>query len=181
MITNITEKVRMMKKMEILLVEDNADDAELTSLIFEKTCNIPKNKIHVSKDGVEALEYIFGFADENINGHTPLKRHPNLIVLDLKLPKIDGLEILKTIKSHPETKNVPVIVLTGSNDWMDWTNAHSFDVAYYIDKPPKSCQIVDIIKFVNVGVTMQGFDHERRMLCTPFYPLGVSKKEDDKK
>ena len=120
--------------VEILFVEDNPDDAELTSLAFEKSCNIAKNKIHVTRDGVEALEYIFGVADEDIYEGIPLKRRPKLILLDLTLPKMNGLETLKRIKSHPEAKNIPIVVLTGSKDWMDWTNALSLGAAYYIDK-----------------------------------------------
>jgi len=168
-------------KIEILLVEDNPDDAELTSLAFEKNCNIAENKIHVARDGVEALEYIFGFADETIDEDTPLKRRPKLILLDLKLPKINGLEVLKRIKSHPEAKNIPVVVLTGSKDWMDWTNALSLDVAYYMDKPLKSDQIADAVNLVNLGASVQGTSHSRRMLCAPFSFVGSSTKGDDKK
>lgn len=168
-------------KVEILLVEDNSDDAELASLAFEKKCNIAKNKIHVARDGVEALEYIFGFADENIDRYTPLKRHPKLILLDLKLPKINGLEVLKRIKSHPEAKNIPVVILTGSKDWRDWTNALSLDVAYYIDKPLKFGQIADVANLVNLGASVQETICGRRMLCAPFSLVGSSTKGDDKK
>jgi two-component system response regulator len=166
---------------EILLVEDNPDDAELTSLAFEKNCNIAKNKIHVTRDGVEALEYIFGFADENIDEDTPLKRRPKLILLDLALPKINGLEVLKRIKSHPEAKNIPVVVLTGSKNWMDWTNALSLGVAQYIDKPLKSDQIVDAVNLVNVGGSVQGTKTERVLLCAPFSLVDFSTKGDDNK
>ena len=168
-------------KIEILLVEDNPDDAELTSLAFEKNGNIAKNKIHVTRDGVEALEYIFGFADKDIYEGTPLKRRPNLILLDLALPKINGLEVLKRIKSHPEAKNIPVVVLTGSKDWMDWTNALSLGVAQYIEKPLKSDQIVDAVNLVNVGDSTQGTKYERVLLCAPFHLVDSSTKGDDKK
>jgi CheY-like chemotaxis protein len=167
--------------IEILLVEDNADDAELASLAFEKSCNIAKNKIHVARDGVEALEYIFGFADENIDRGTPLKRHPNLIILDLKLPKMDGLEVLKRIKSHPEAKNIPVVVLTGSKDWRDWTNALSLDVAYYMDKPLKFSQIADVVNLVNLGGSVRGTKYGRNLLCAPFPRVDSSTEGDDKK
>jgi len=165
-------------KIEILLVEDNPDDAELTSLAFEKNCNIAKNKIHVARDGVEALEYIFGAkaADEFLLSH-----HPQLILLDLRLPKIDGLEVLKRIKSHPEAKNIPVVVLTGSKDWMDWTNSLSLGAEYYMDKPLKFGQIIDALNLVNFGVAVQGSSYGKRMLCAPFYHLGSSTKGDDKK
>jgi len=175
------EEEMQKNKIEILLVEDNPDDAELTSLAFEKNCNIAEDKIHVARDGVEALEYIFGFADENIDEDTPLKRHPKLILLDLKLPKINGLEVLKRIKSHPEAKNIPVVVLTGSKDWMDWSNALSFGAAYYMDKPLKSDQIVDEINLINLGGSMQGASNGRKMLCAPFFLVDSSMKGDDKK
>ncbi|MBE3122367.1 MAG: response regulator [Thermoplasmata archaeon] len=168
-------------KVEILLVEDNPDDAELTSLAFEKNCNIAKNMIHVTRDGAEALEYIFGAADEDIYEGTPLKRRPKLILLDLNLPKINGLEVMKRIKSHPEAKNIPVVVLTGSKDWRDWTNALFLDVAYYIDKPLKFGQIADVANLVNLGAPAQGTNYGRRMLCAPFSFVGSSTKGDDKK
>jgi two-component system response regulator len=167
-------------KGEILLVEDDPDDAELTSLAFEKNGNFAKNKIHVTRDGVEALEYIFGFADE-IDKDTPLKRRPKLILLDLTLPKINGLEVLKRIKSHPEAKNIPVVVLTGSKDWMDWTNALSLGVEHYIEKPLKSDQIVDALNLVNLGGPMQGTKYGRTLLCPPFSLVESSTKGDDKK
>jgi len=168
-------------KVEILLVEDNPDDAELIMIAFEKNKNIVTNKIHVSRDGVEALEYIFGFVDEGIHEGTPLKRRPKLILLDLNLPKINGLEVLKRIKSHPEAKNIPVVVLTGSKDWMDWSNALSFGAAYYMDKPLKSDQIVDEINLKNLGGSMQGASNGRKMLCAPFFLVDSSMKGDDKK
>jgi CheY-like chemotaxis protein len=168
-------------KIEILLVEDNPDDAELASLAFEKNCNIAKNKIHVARDGVEALEYIFGFVNEDIDESTPLKHRPKLILLDLKLPKINGLEVLKRIKSHPEAKNIPVVVLTGSKDWMDWTNALSLGVEYYMDKPLKFGQIADVVNLVNLGASVQGASPGGRMLCAPFCLLGSLTKGDDKK
>jgi CheY-like chemotaxis protein len=165
-------------KIEILLVEDNPDDAELTSLAFETNCNIAKNKIHIARDGVEALEYIFGA--EDADGFF-LSHHPQLILLDLKLPKINGLEVLKRIKSHPEAKNIPVVVLTGSKDWRDWTNALSLDVAYYMDKPLKFGQIVDVVKLVNLGGSVRGPKYGRNLLCAPFPLVDSSKKGDDKK
>ena len=166
---------------EILLVEDNPDDAELTSLAFEKNSNIAKNMIHVTRDGVEALEYIFGVADEDISEGASLKHCPKLILLDLNLPKINGLEVLKRIKSHPEAKNIPVVILTGSKNWMDWTNALSLGVASYIDKPLKSDQIVDAVNLVNVGGSVHGTKYGKVLLCTPFPRVDFSMNGDDKK
>jgi two-component system response regulator len=166
---------------EILLIEDNPDDAELTSLAFEKSGNIAKNKIHVTRDGVEALEYIFGDANEGISEGHSLKHCPKLILLDLALPKINGLEVLKRIKSHPAAKNIPVVVLTGSKDWMDWTNSLSLGVEHYIEKPLKSDQIIDAVNLVNGGGSAQETKHERVLLCPPFSLVDSSTEEDDKK
>lgn len=115
--------------MEILLVEDNADDEELALLAFKK--NNISNKIHVARDGVEALEYLFGSTDEG-----KLKDpHPKLILLDLKLPKISGLEVLKRIKSHPEAKKIPIVVLTSSSEEKDLVESYNLGVNSYVRKP----------------------------------------------
>jgi len=165
---------------EILLIEDNPADVELTSLIFEKNCNIAKNKIHVTRDGAEALEYIFGVTDEDIAVDASLKHRPKLILLDLTLPKINGLEVLKRIKSHPEAKNIPIVVLTGSKNWMDWTNALSLGASQYLEKPLKSDQIVDAVNLVYVGGCTQEIKHERVLLCAPFPRVDFSMKGDEK-
>ena len=172
-------KEKTQNNEEILLIEDNPADAELTSLIFEKNCNIAKNRIHVTRDGVEALTYIFGVTDEDIDEGVSLKHCPKLILLDLTLPKINGLEVLKRIKSHPEAKNIPIVVLTGSKNWMDWTNALSLGVAQYLEKPLKSNQIVDMVNLVNVGGCAQETKPERVLLCAPFPRVDFSMKGDD--
>jgi two-component system response regulator len=174
------EEENQTNKLKILLVEDNPDDAELASLAFEKNCNAVKSKIHVAKDGVEALEYIFGVKDAD---RFLLSHHPHLILLDLKLPKMDGLDVLREIKKHSEAKNIPVVVLTGSKDWRDWTNALSLGVVYYLDKPLKSGQIVDVINLINFGDSVKETSHDKRMLCAPFSVVGSSTKGegDDKK
>lgn len=126
------EKNEMEKnKVEILLVEDNSDDATLASLAFEKNESIAPVKIHLAKNGVEALEYIFGAIDAD--GFL-LSHHPQLILLDLKLPKIDGLDVLRNIKKHPEAKEIPVVVLTGSNDQTDWTESYFLGAEYFLRK-----------------------------------------------
>lgn len=111
---------------KILLVEDNDDDIELTLRAFKKK-NIA-NKIIVAKDGVEALDYIFGR-----NGKVQL--NPALILLDLKLPKVDGLEVLKEINDNKATSKYPVVVLTTSSEEDDIVKSYNYGAKSYVRKP----------------------------------------------
>ena len=124
-------------EVEILLVEDNPNDVELTSRALKKH-NLA-NKVHVVKDGAEALEYIFA---NGSYAHRKIEDHPKLILLDLKLPKVDGLEVLRRIKSDERTKVIPVVVLTSSKEERDLTESYRLGVNSYITKP------VDFDKFV---------------------------------
>jgi len=107
---------------EILLVEDSQDDAELT--IRAITSNNITNRIELARDGVEALEYL--------NSDRPL---PRLILLDLKLPRMNGLEVLKAIRTNPRTQMLPVVVLTSSREEPDIVTAYKLGVNSYIVKP----------------------------------------------
>jgi len=107
---------------EILLVEDSQDDAELT--IRAITTNNITNRIELAKDGVAALEYL--------NSDRPL---PRLILLDLKLPRMNGLEVLKAIRTNPRTQMLPVVVLTSSREEPDIVAAYKLGVNSYIVKP----------------------------------------------
>jgi two-component system response regulator len=116
--------------IEILLIEDNMNDAELTIRALHKN-KIANNIIHL-KDGVSALDFLFGngeFENRNINNK------PKIILLDLKMPKIDGLEVLKKIKADVLTKNIPVVVLTSSRENPDIEKAYSLGANSYIVKP----------------------------------------------
>src|SRR3990167_5347528 len=100
--------------VEILLVEDNPNDVELTLRVLKK--NNISNRLHVVRDGAEALEFIFctgAYADRDI------KNGPKVVLLDLKLPKVDGLDVLRQIKADPRTKSIPVVVLTSSREEQD--------------------------------------------------------------
>src|SRR5271157_5466585 len=117
--------------IEIILVEDNPADVEMT-LEALKERNLA-NKVHVLRDGVEALAYIMnnvdcrpGKADEH---------RPKLILLDLKLPKVDGLEVLKRIRADDRTKSVPVVILTSSNEERDRTEGYKLGANSYVVKP----------------------------------------------
>lgn len=113
--------------VEILLVEDNPSDAELTIRAL-KSKRLSNNVVHV-KDGAAALHFLFG------NGTSPTNTRPKVILLDLKLPKVNGLEVLERIKSNPETKSIPVVVLTSSREDSDLARCYELGANSYIVKP----------------------------------------------
>ncbi len=116
--------------VEILLVEDNMNDAELAIRALRKG-NITNNLIHL-KNGAEALEFLFGtgkFEGRDIGNK------PKVILLDLKMPKVDGLEVLTQIKANEHTKAIPVVVLTSSKEHPDIERAYSLGANSYIVKP----------------------------------------------
>lgn len=116
--------------VEILLVEDNPDDVELT-LRALKNQNI-SNHIEVVRDGAEALDFIFCTGQFE---HRSMENAPKLVLLDLKLPKVDGLEVLEKIKSDPRTKAIPIVVLTSSTEERDIVESYKLGVNSYITKP----------------------------------------------
>jgi two-component system response regulator len=125
-------------EIEILLVEDNPDDAHLTLRALEKK-HLANRVFHV-KDGEEALEYIFARGKYE---HLAHKANPKVIFLDLKLPKIGGIEVLTEIKKNEATRNIPVVVLTSSKEEQDIVDTYNLGVNSYIVKP------VDFDKFMN--------------------------------
>ncbi|MBU1101832.1 MAG: response regulator [Bacteroidetes bacterium] len=124
------------KIVDILLIEDSPTDIELTVRALKK--NHISNEIHVISDGAEALEYIFGSETK-----ARMNNNPKVIILDLKLPKVDGLEILKRLKGDENTKIIPVVVMTSSKEERDIVESYKLGVNSYIVKP------VDFDKFVN--------------------------------
>jgi CheY-like chemotaxis protein len=118
------------QEVEILLVEDNATDAELTTRALKKH-NLA-NKLVWVKDGAEALDFVFCtgvYAGRNINNG------PKVVLLDLRLPKIDGLEVLRRIKSDERTKIIPVVVVTSSKEEKDIVESYKLGVNSYVSKP----------------------------------------------
>jgi two-component system, response regulator len=124
------------QRADILLVEDNPNDIKLTLHAFE-TANLG-NTIHVARDGVEALEYLFGAAPST---DQKVPEGLKLILLDLKLPRLDGHEVLKRVKGNPRTCGIPVVVLTSSSEESDVMRTYEVGVNSYIVKP------VDFEKF----------------------------------
>lgn len=116
--------------IEILLVEDSPEDIELTCRAL-KNANLG-NQIQIARDGAEALDYIFC---EGPHAGRRIEDTPKLILLDLKLPKVDGLEVLQRIKGDPRTKLIPVVVLTSSKEQTDVVKSYSLGVNSYIVKP----------------------------------------------
>ncbi|TMP97940.1 MAG: response regulator [Verrucomicrobia bacterium] len=118
------------QELEILLVEDNVHDAELTLRALKRR-NLANKFVHL-KDGAEALDFIFGTGQY---AHRDISQHPKVILLDLKLPKVDGLEVLRAVKSDLRTKSIPVVIMTSSNEQRDVIESYKLGVNSYVVKP----------------------------------------------
>ncbi len=129
-----------MENKIILLVEDNPDDQELTLLAFERS-NIA-NEVVVVRDGAEALDYLFGTGPY---AQRDLKVMPTVILLDLKLPKVSGLEVLKKIRGDNRTRLIPVVILTSSKEEEDIIASYNLGANSYVRKP------VDFIRFTEAA------------------------------
>ena len=132
------------ENVEILLVEDNPTDAELAIRALRKK-NLANNLVWV-RDGAEALDFIFckGQYQGRVNGT------PRLILLDLKLPKVDGIEVLRKIKADPEAKSVPVVMLTSSQEERDIVESYKLGVNSYIVKPVDFEKFLDMVSQVGL-------------------------------
>jgi two-component system response regulator len=128
------------KLVEILLVEDNPSDVQLTLHALER--NHLANRIHVVRDGAEALDYLFStgpYAERS-------QRNPRVVLLDLKLPLIDGLEVLRRMKEDPRTRTIPVVVLTSSREERDIVDTYQLGVNSYIVKPVDFEQFTESVR-----------------------------------
>jgi two-component system response regulator len=130
----------LMDPIEILLVEDNSNDEELTLYALRK--NNIANHVQVVHDGAEALEYLFCTGAYT---HRLINDPPKMVLLDLKLPKVDGLEVLEQIKADERTRTIPVVVLTSSQEERDIVESYQLGVNSYIVKPVDFEQFTDIV------------------------------------
>jgi CheY-like chemotaxis protein len=131
----------MRNEVEILLVEDNPDDAELALHSFRR--HKVANNVHHARDGVEALDFVFcrgAFADRS------MEDVPKVILLDLKLPLVDGIQVLREIKADPRTRNIPVVALTSSREDRDIQECYDLGVNSYIVKPVDFEQFTEAIR-----------------------------------
>lgn len=120
----------MLQEVEILLVEDNMTDAELAIRALKKA-KIANNILHL-KDGAEALDYLFG---KGIYSERDLTKLPKVILLDIKMPKVDGIEVLRQLKAGEHTKFIPVVIMTSSSEEKDIISSYELGVNSYVVKP----------------------------------------------
>ena len=125
----------------ILLVEDNEDDVDLTLRALKR--NNIRNEVVVARDGAEALDYLWGTG--NYTGRDTSVM-PQVVLLDLKLPKVDGLEVLRRVRSDDRTKLLPVVVLTSSKEQQDLVESYSLGANSYVRKPVDFNQFVDAVR-----------------------------------
>ena len=125
----------------ILLVEDNPDDMALTLRVLKKH-NVA-NEVMEAHDGVEALDYLFG---TGAHAGRDLRQQPQLVLLDLKLTKVDGLEVLRRVRNDPRTRLLPVVILTSSNEEKDRVNSYALGANSYIRKPVDFNQFAESVR-----------------------------------
>ena len=135
----------MIRSRIILLVEDNPDDVELTLLAFEQSKIV--NDIVVAKDGQEALDYLF--ATGNYTGRDPALL-PEVVLLDLKLPKIDGLDVLRRMRADGRTRRLPVVVVTSSNEEQDVIRSYDCGANSFVQKPVDFSEFIDAARHLGL-------------------------------
>lgn len=135
-----------MKNQVILLVEDNPDDEELALRAFERS-NIASPEVVVARDGVEALDYLFA---TGMHAERDADEMPAVVLLDLKLPKMDGFDVLRSIRGEPRTRCLPVVVLTSSREERDVAQSYSLGANSYVCKPVDFTEFVEAVRQLGV-------------------------------
>jgi two-component system, response regulator len=151
--------------IEILLVEDNAADVELTQRAFE-TDHLA-NRIDVVRDGEEALDFLFcrgAYADRSFS------EPPRLVLMDLKLPKVHGLEVLRQVKADPRTRAIPIIVMTSSTEEGDLVRSYQYGVNSYIQKPVDFKDFQKIVKTLGLYWLLVNAPPPGRAFAAPTMP-----------
>jgi len=132
------------ERAEIVVVEDNPDDIKLALRAFRKTD--AAEHVTILRDGVEALEYLFC---TDRYAHRKGEPPPRVVVLDLKLPLIDGLEVLRRVKSDPRTKMIPIVVMTSSSEAKDMISTYTLGANSYIQKPVDFASFTEVIRGIS--------------------------------
>src|SRR5438552_18283465 len=142
---SISGRRSMSETKVILLVEDNADDVELTLRAFKRSHLM--NPIVVARDGIEALDFLFARGPHAERANAPL---PTLAILDLKLPKLDGLGVLKAIRADQRTGLLPVVILTSSKEEQDMISGYSLGANSYVRKPVDFSEFLEAVKVLGI-------------------------------
>lgn len=134
-----------MSAKPILLVEDNPDDEALTLRALKK--NNINNEIVIAHDGVEALDYLLG---TGAYAHRDLRVMPQVVLLDLKLPRIDGLEVLRKLRANERTRSLPVVILTSSKEDQDRVNGYALGANSYVRKPVDFAEFIEAVRLLGL-------------------------------
>ena len=134
-----------MENKKIMLVEDNPNDVDLTKRALQKSNII--NELVIAEDGVEALTYFFG---EDGRSGCPVDDLPVVVLLDLKLPRVDGLEVLRRLRANEKTKLLPVIILTSSNEQKDIISSYGLGANSFVRKPVKFNEFAEAVRLLGL-------------------------------
>lgn len=134
-----------MKNKIILLVEDNPDDQELIQMALKESH--VANELVIRSDGVQALEYLLGVGDSEVRDLPPL---PQVILLDLKLPRLGGLDVLQRLRAHPRTAVIPIVIMTSSSEEEDMITSYQSGANSYIRKPVDFWQFAEAVKHLGL-------------------------------
>jgi two-component system, response regulator len=133
-------KMKREQEAQIVLIEDNPNDAEMMMESLSEESIV--DRVHILKNGAEAVEYFFGTQERNGNGTS---RQPRVIILDLKLPKVSGLEVLKRLKTDKKTRDIPVVIFTSSDEKNDREESYRIGANSYTVKPLDSDEFARVV------------------------------------